>query len=236
MKAAIITGAGSGIGLGVARRMLADGWLVTACDVTLDALEDAPGLRKRLVDVRDGDALRLAAETTLQETGRIDALVACAAVYHAAPFLELDEATWDETFAVNAGGSLRAAQAVLPAMRAQGAGNIVFFSSTIARSGAVDAAAYAATKGAILGLMRSLALEVAKVGIRVNSVTPGITDTAQPRGHMSEDELFSRAKDIPLGRIGHVDDMVETVMFLLSEDASFVTGQDIRVTGGAKLF
>src|ERR1700761_2339378 len=191
MNVAIVTGAGSGIGLGVARRMLAEGWHVTACDVALDALEDSPGLHKRLVDVREHDAMRLAAEATLQETGRIDALIACAAVYHAAPFLELDEATWDDSFAVNAAGSLRAAQAGLPAMRAQGAGNILFFSSPIARSGAIHAAAYAATKGAILGLMRSLALEVAKTGIRVNSVSPGITDTAQPRGHMSEEELFS---------------------------------------------
>ena len=236
MAVAIVTGAGSGIGLAVARRLLTDGWQVTACDINLDALAEAPGLDKRITDVREPDGLHAAAAATLQAHGRIDALIACAAVYLAAPFLDLTEETWDQTFAVNADGSLRAAQAVLPAMRAQGAGNIVFFSSTVARSGNINAAAYGATKGAVLGLMRSLALETAKAGIRVNSVSPGITDTAQPRSHMSEDSLFSKAADIPLGRIGHVDDMVETVMFLISDDASYITGQDIRVTGGAKLF
>jgi NAD(P)-dependent dehydrogenase (short-subunit alcohol dehydrogenase family) len=121
-------------------------------------------------------------------------------------------------------------------MRQQKSGAIVLFSSTLARSGAADGAHYAATKGGILGLARSVALETAVDGIRVNVVSPGVTDTPQPRGNMTEEQLFSRAATVPLGRIAHVGDMVEAAVFLLSEDASFMTAQDLRVNGGARLF
>jgi NAD(P)-dependent dehydrogenase (short-subunit alcohol dehydrogenase family) len=121
-------------------------------------------------------------------------------------------------------------------MRRRKGGAIVLFSSTIARSGAADGAHYAATKGGVLGLARSVALETAADGIRVNVLSPGVTDTPQPRGNMSADDLFSRAASIPLGRVGHVNDMVEAALFLLSEDASFITAQDLRVNGGARLF
>lgn len=103
-------------------------------------------------------------------------------------------------------------------------------------SAAVAAAHYAATKGGVLGLARSLALETARDNIRVNVVSAGITDTPQPRRNMSEDDMFSRAAAIPLGRIGRAEDMVEAALFLLRDDASFVTGQDIRVNGGRALF
>jgi NAD(P)-dependent dehydrogenase (short-subunit alcohol dehydrogenase family) len=233
---AIVTGAGSGIGLGLATRLLREGWHVTACDVNLDALEEASSLLRLTTDVRNAAALKGAAAATLAATGRIDALVTCAAIYTSCPFLELTEAAWDNTFDINVAGSLRAAQAVLPTMRMQKSGNIVFFSSTLARHGIPKGAAYATSKGAVLGLMRSLALEVAQTGIRVNCVSPGIADTPQPRSHMKEEDLYARAANIPLGRIGRVEDNVEAVLFLLSDDASFVTGQDIRVTGGERLF
>ena len=172
----------------------------------------------------------------MRRRARIRGLVACAAVFKAKPFLEIDDALWDTTFDVNLKGSMFAIQAVLPLMRQQKSGAIVLFSSTLARSGAADGAHYAATKGGILGLARSVALETAADGIRVNVVSPGVTDTPQPRGNMTEDQLFSRAATIPLGRIGHVRDMVEAAVFLLSEDASFMTAQDLRVNGGARLF
>ena len=172
----------------------------------------------------------------LRQQGSIHGLVACAAVFKAKPFLEIDDASWDLTFDVNLKGSLFAVQAVLPYLRQQKSGAIVLFSSTIARTGAADGAHYAATKGGVLGLARSVALETAADGIRVNVVSPGVTDTPQPRGNMTEDQLFSRAETVPLGRIGDVHDMVEAALFLLSEDASFMTAQDLRVNGGARLF
>ncbi len=237
--AIIVTGAASGIGFALTRRLVDDGTFVCACDHSEDGLAGLgtrPNLLTRTVDVRDRAALQRCAAQAQAAAGSIRGLVTCAAVFKAKPFLELDDALWDDTFAVNLKGSLFAIQAVLPAMRQRRSGSIVLFSSSIARGGAIDGAHYAATKGGVLGLARSVALETAADGIRVNIVSPGITDTPQPRGNMTEDEMFSRAAAVPLGRIGSVDDMVEAVLFLLSDDASFVTGQDLRITGGARMF
>ena len=237
--AIVVTGAASGIGHALVRRLIADGVHVCACDTDaagLSALGSAPHLLTRIVDVRSRAALEAAVKDAVAAAGSIRGLVACAAVFKAKPFLEIDDALWDTTFDVNLKGSMFAIQAVLPLMRQQKSGAIVLFSSTLARSGAADGAHYAATKGGILGLARSVALETAADGIRVNVVSPGVTDTPQPRGNMTEDQLFSRAETIPLGRIAHVRDMVEAAVFLLSEDASFMTAQDLRVNGGARLF
>jgi NAD(P)-dependent dehydrogenase (short-subunit alcohol dehydrogenase family) len=112
----------------------------------------------------------------------------------------------------------------------------VFFSSMLARTGGINSAHYAASKGGVLGLARSLALEVAGENIRVNTISPGLTDTPQPRDHLSEEELYGRGASIPLGRIGKAEDMVEGCLFLLSEDSSYFTGQDLRINGGASLW
>ena len=237
--AIVVTGAASGIGRALVQRLVADDVHVCACDADatgLALLGSAPHLLTRVVDVRDRAALEAAVGDAHRAAGSIAGLVACAAVFKAMPFLDIDDALWDTTFDVNLKGSLFAIQAVLPFMRQQRSGAIVLFSSSLARSGAADGAHYAATKGAVLGLARSVALETAADGIRVNVVSPGVTDTPQPRGNMTEDQLFSRAAAVPLGRIGRVNDMVEAAMFLLSEDASFMTAQDLRVNGGARLF
>ncbi|HVY56240.1 MAG TPA: SDR family NAD(P)-dependent oxidoreductase [Xanthobacteraceae bacterium] len=236
--AVVVTGAGSGIGFAVTRLLLREGYVVAAWDTTPGRLGEIDGSRlvREHLDVRDRAAMDAAVGRILDRAPRIDGLVSCAAVFKAAPFLELDEATWDTTFAVNLKGTLFACQAVLPAMRRERRGSIVLFSSTIARTGAAKAAHYAATKGGILGLARSLALETAADNIRVNVVSPGITDTPQPRANFSQAYLDARAKDIPLGRIGQPEDMADTVLFLLGDESSFVTGQDIRVNGGHRLF
>ena len=129
-----------------------------------------------------------------------------------------------------------ACQAVLPMMRKAGHGSIVVFSSSIARAGSPTGAHYAASKGGVLGLMRSLALEVAKEGIRVNAISPGVTDTPQPRGHATDEELYAKAARIPLGRIGQPEDMAQAIHFLLGNESSYVTGQDIRINGGGQIF
>jgi NAD(P)-dependent dehydrogenase (short-subunit alcohol dehydrogenase family) len=235
----VITGAASGIGRAIAERLVADSAFVCACDADgagLKSLGSSPRLMTHVVDVRDRRAMKAAVDEAEAKAGSIRGLLTCAAVFKARAFLDIDDALWDDTFAINLKGSLFAIQAVLPSMRKQKRGAIVLFSSTIARGGAADGAHYAATKGGVLGLARSVALETAGEGIRVNVLSPGVTDTAQPRGNMSEQELLGRAAAIPMGRIGHVSDMVEAALFLLSDDASFMTGQDLRVTGGARLF
>lgn len=235
----IITGAASGIGRALAERLIADGAFVCACDsdsAGLRSLGASPRLMARTVDVRDRSALQSAVDEAEAAAGSIRGLLPCAAVFRATDFLDLDDARWDQTFAINLKGTLFAVQAVLPSMRKRRRGAIVLFASALARSGAADGAHYAATKGGVLGLARTVALETAADGIRVNVLSPGVVDTAQPRGNMSEDKLFGLAAAVPMGRIGHTSDIVEAALFLLSDDASFMTGQDLRVTGGARMF
>jgi NAD(P)-dependent dehydrogenase (short-subunit alcohol dehydrogenase family) len=235
----VVTGAGSGIGYACAMLLLAKGYCVSAWDRDIGALAggDHPSLSFHTLDVRDKPAMDAIVAHETGAGGEIVGLVACAAVFKRQPFLELDETTWDLTFDVNLKGSLFACQAVLPAMRRRHRGSIVLFSSSLARSGSATGGHYAATKGGLLGLARSLALEVAEEGIRVNVVSPGLTDTPQPRGHAGgEAAMFAKAKDIPLGRIGRAADIADATLFLLEDDSSFITGQDIRVNGGSQMF
>jgi len=230
----VVTGAGSGIGYAITRRLLEAGYAVSAWDVAEGKLAGAndAGLDFHEIDVRDKAAMdRVVAGIQTQIAG----LVNCAAIYKPVPFLELDEASWDAHLGINLKGTLFASQAVLPRMRAQKTGAIVLFSSGIARTGARYGTAYAATKGGVLGLARGMALDVAADNIRVNVISPGVTDTPQPRGHRSQADLDAMAAANPMGRIGEPEDMAETALFLLEDDASFITGQDIRVNGGGMM-
>jgi 2-hydroxycyclohexanecarboxyl-CoA dehydrogenase len=234
----IVTGAGGGIGHAIAQRLLAAGYGVSAWDLMPGLLADVqdPNLSIVVLDVCIKANVDRAVEQLLQRSGRIDGLVACAGIYKTMPFLELDEATWDATFDVNLKAAFFACQAVLPAMRRQRQGSIVLFSSTLARIGAARGAHYAATKGGLLGLARSLALAAARDNVRVNTISPGVTDTRMPRGHATDADLEATARTIPLGRIGKPDDMAEAALFLLEADSAFVTGQDLRINGGALIF
>ena len=238
METMIVTGAGSGIGHALTRRLLAENYHVSAWDTDPGDLAGTndDNLDFCEIDVRDANAMAAAVAQAEEKTGKIAGLATCAAIYRATPFLELTEDDWDAHLSVNLKGTMLSCQAVLPTMLEQKSGSIVLFSSSIARRGAPQSAAYAATKGGVLGLGRAIALDHARVGIRTNIVSPGITDTPQPRGNLTEDDMYGRAKNSPLGRIGQPQDMVETALFLLSDDASFVTGQDLRVNGGAGLF
>lgn len=238
METMIVTGAGSGIGAALTRRLLTENYHVSAWDTDpgdLTGANDA-NLDFHEIDVRDADAMATAVAGAAEKTGRIAGLATCAAIYRTKPFLELTEDDWDAHLSVNLKGTLLTCQAVLPKMLEQKSGSIVLFSSSIARRGAPQSAAYAATKGGVLGLGRAIALDHARAGVRANIISPGITDTPQPRGNLSEEDIYGRAENIPLGRIGMPGDMVDVATFLLSDDASFVTGQDIRVNGGAGLF
>lgn len=234
----IVTGAASGIGFSTTQLLLGEGYRVVGCDLTRGRLAeiDSPDLQFDALDVRDAAALHASVAAEEARGQAIVGLVACAGIITRTPYLELDEETFDAHLDINLKGPLLACQAVLPAMRRQGRGSIVLFSSTIARSGSAKGAHYAASKGGVLGLMRSLALETAREGIRVNAISPGVTDTPMPRGHASDEEVYAKAAKVPLGRIGQPDDMAQAVLFLLGEDSSYVTGQDLRVSGGANLF
>lgn len=238
METMIVTGAGSGIGSALTRRLLDENYHVSAWDTDPGDLAGAndENLDFCELDVRDADAMSAAVAGAVGKTGKIAGLATCAAIFHTRPFLDVTEDEWDEHLSINLKGTLLACQAVLPQMLKQKSGSILLFASSIARRGAAESAAYAATKGGVLGLGRAISLDHARAGIRANILSPGITDTPQPRGNMSEDALYDWADNIPLGRIGMPEDMLGTALFLLSDEASFVTGQDIRVNGGASLF
>ena len=230
----IVTGGGSGIGNAIVRRVLAGGYAVSAWDTDEGRLAgmNRPDLSFHRLDVRDRAAMDRAVSEIVEAGATIAGLAACAAVYKPVPFLDLDDEAWDRHLDINLKGTLLASQAVLPEMRRRGKGAIVMFSSSIARNGAAGGAHYAATKGGVLGLARAMALETARDGIRVNVISPGVTDTPQPRGHRSQADLDAAAAANPMGRIGEPEDMAEAALFLMEDDSSFVTGQDLRVNGG----
>ena len=237
MDTVIVTGAGSGFGLALTRRLLKENFRVEAWDRDEGSLSDIDddSLSFRQLDVCDGRAMADAV-AAIETSAAITGLVTCAAIYRVAPFLEITEDDWDAHLSINLKGTLLTCQAVLPRMLDQRRGSVVMFSSLIARRGAVNSGAYAATKGGVLGLMRALALDHARAGIRANAISPGIADTPMPRAVMDEDMLISKGEDVPLGRIAMPEDIVDATMFLLGQESSFVTGQDIRVNGGAGLF
>ncbi|MGH7826642.1 MAG: SDR family NAD(P)-dependent oxidoreductase [Candidatus Binatia bacterium] len=243
-KVAIVTGAGQGIGRALSRGLAHEGAKVMAADIHLAAAEEVAGeiqkngnqSRACQVDVSNVDSTNKLQEATLRRFGRIDILVNNAGIYPACPIMEMTEELWDRVIDTNLGGNFLCSKAVVPYMRSVKAGRIICVSSTVGYKGAKNAAHYAASKAGIIGFVKALAREVAPDGITVNAICPGVTDTAQPRGHRSEEELLSLSSSIPLGRIGQPDDMVGPVIFLASDAAAYITGQALMVTGGGFMF
>lgn len=232
-RVAVITGGSGGIGGAIARRLGEEGAIVHVLDMNESAQS---GVNYRRVDVSDEAAVDAAFDAIGKAAGKIDYLVCCAGIYRPKPFLELSLEDWRQTLQINLTGYFLCCRAALRFMRPQKFGRIVMFSSMAARTGGKNVAHYTASKGGILGLMRSLAVESAAENIRVNTVSPVITDTPMPRAVVSKEYLQSRKAHIPLGRIGDVQDMTEACMFLLSDDSSYVLGQDLRVNGGSTLW
>jgi 3-oxoacyl-[acyl-carrier protein] reductase len=239
-KVAIVTGAGQGIGRAISLGLAREGARVVAADIHAPGAEAvAAEIEKNgseslacRADVSQADSVENLKELTLRRFGRIDILVNNAGIYPTCPVSEMAEEVWDRVIDTNLGGNFLCSRAVVPSMKLAKAGRIISISSTIGYKGAKHGAHYAASKAGIIGFVKALAREVAQDGITVNAICPGVTDTAQPRGHRSEEELMAQAKSIPLGRIAQPDDMVGPVLFLASDAAAYVTGQALMVTGG----
>jgi NAD(P)-dependent dehydrogenase (short-subunit alcohol dehydrogenase family) len=238
-RVALITGGSGSIGAALGRRLQTEGAVVHVLDVSAAAPGDpgaADPIQFHRVDVGNEAELDTAFNDIRSLAGKVDYLVCCAAIFHPQPFLELEPDNWQKTLQVNLTGSFLSCRAALRCMRPRRFGRIVLFSSMIARIGAIKGAHYAASKGGILGLARALSIEAAADNIRVNTISPGITDTAQPRAFLSDTDFAERKTRIPLGRVGEVEDMVDACMFLLSDESSYLIGQDLRVNGGASLW
>lgn len=218
----VVTGGASGIGAAAARAYAAAGGTAVVWDVATAGLA-THGIEHQIVDVADRDAVLGAAASVLEHHGRIDGLIAGAAVQPRVAVAEMDPAVWRHTLAVNLDGVVWATQAVLPAMRRARTGSIVVFSSGLAHMGRGEASAYAASKGALVAFAKSLAAEVAEDRIRVNAIFPGVIDTPQFRSaNPGEERGHWRATT----GVGEPEDVTGPLLFLLSHDAT-MTGSTL---------
>ena len=229
MSAALITGGSSGIGAACAARLVAHGHQVAVVDLA-PATADAVSLSLAL-DVRDGPAVADAVDRVETELGPIGYLVTAAGHYRAAAIAEPDEAEWRRMLEVHVGGTANAWRAVVPRMRARGRGAICAIGSELGIIGDPSAPHYAAAKGAIHAMTKSLAVELAPEGIRVNCVAPGPTDTPL----LGDDpNIAGYTEALPLGRVLAPDEIAAVVAFLLLEDTNFA-GQVVSPNAGAVL-
>lgn len=237
----IVTGAAQGIGRAVALRLAAPGTHLALWDVKTEGVEETAKLCRdngavasaSTVDVADADQIEKAVAAFDKAWGKPDGLVNNAGIFPRARALDMKLSEWDQVLRVNLTGTFVTARAVAARMKELGRGAIVNTASGRALAGAANGAHYSATKGGILALTKSLALDWAGFGIRVNCVIPGLSDTAQPRVEMGDNELYAAGAKIPLGRIGQPEDIAAVVAFLLSDDAAYMTGQSVSVNGGA---
>lgn len=240
-QAALVTGAQQGIGAAVARALAADGLHVVInylddmaqAQGVLDAIENAGGQGSLCQgDVSSSDDARRMAHQA-EQAGGLRVVVNNAGIFPRVSFLDMTEIQWDAVLNVNLRGTFLVTQASCRLMvGASRAGAVVNLSSVAANSGPPLGAHYAATKAGILGFTRATAVAMAPHGIRVNAVAPGLTDTAQPRYGMTEDEIAEAGARLPAGHIATPDDIASTVAFLAGDASRHVTGQVLHVNGG----
>jgi NAD(P)-dependent dehydrogenase (short-subunit alcohol dehydrogenase family) len=246
-RTALITGAASGIGQGVAQRFLAEGALVTAADIDGEKLAaafpaGAERLRTVAGDVADPAGAARMADAAAGPSGSLDILVNCAGIVMYTNFLELPLAEWQRVQDVNATGTFLVGQAVArrmtamprPPDRTRAIINIASIEAMIVlASSGHPQVHYNASKGAVLMITRALAIELAAHGIRVNSICPGLIETPMSAYALSDPEKRTRIQaQIPLGRIGRPADIAAAALFLASEESSYVTGEALIVDGG----
>jgi 2-hydroxycyclohexanecarboxyl-CoA dehydrogenase len=245
-RVAVVTGAGSGMGLAIGQRLARQGHGVALLDLDGGAAERAAAdLRSTgaqalagTVDVSDRGAIDDALGRVRDELGPVEIMVTSAGLDGFVPFTDISTDQWDRMLAVNLSGTFHCIQAVVPDMLAGSWGRIVTISSSSAQSGAARMAHYVASKGGVIGLTKALAVELGPHGITVNTIPPGAIETpmtsrAQAAGNLPSIDVI--AKMIPVRRTGTPDDIAAACAFLCSEDAGYITGQQINLNGGRYL-
>jgi 2-keto-3-deoxy-L-fuconate dehydrogenase len=239
-KTILITAAGQGIGRASALACAAEGARVIATDRD-QALLDGLGTETRGLDVTDGRAIAALAEGLPP----LDGLFNCAGVVHNGALAEVSDADWDLAFALNVSGMMRLTRALLPGLlrRAEATGtasvlNMASMASSV--KGFPNRCAYGASKAAVIGLTKSIAADYVKAGLRCNALCPGTVDTPSLRGRIaSAADPVQAEKDFiarqPMGRLATVEDIVPMVVYLLSDESRFVTGQALLVDGGVTI-
>ncbi len=239
-KIALVTGASRGIGRAIAAQLARNGWAV--CINYLQHRDCAEALAQQLTqegcrvmvcqaDVRSREQVEAMVRAVEQQFGPVSLLVNNAGISRQGLFQDASEELWQDMFAVNVHGAYHACQAVLPAMLHAHAGCIVNISSIWGLRGASCEVAYACTKAAIVGLTRSLAMELAPSGIRVNAVAPGVIQTDMLK-EVGEEILPQLQEETPIGRLGTPEDIAHAVAFFADEKSSFITGQILTADGG----
>lgn len=239
-KVTIITGAGRGIGLGITLAFAREGARVALCDIDATLLDSAlaeivalggQGLAFKM-DVTRKTQIEGVVGDVLDRWGTIDILVNNAGIYEVLPFEQIGEAQWDRLLAVNLKGAFLCCQAVVPHMKRRGSGRIINIASSAGKTGGTLAGAhYSVSKAGLICLAKQLARELGPHGITVNAVAPGRIDT--PMIHtVSDAENEAFVQRTPLGRLGMPEDVASAVVFLASDEASFITGEILDVNGG----
>jgi 2-hydroxycyclohexanecarboxyl-CoA dehydrogenase len=242
-RVAVVTGAASGIGLGIARRLASDGLAVALLDSNGDLVREAAAdlagqgmtVAAHEVDVSDRAALAQVYSSVRAALGPVTVVVTSAGIESFDPIVDITPEKWDRILAVNLTGTFTCLQLAVPDMIAAGWGRIVTIASSSAQSGAPNMAHYVASKGGVMGMTKAFARELAGHGITANTIPPTIVDTPMARkseaaGDVPSVEVMGRM--VPLGRAGTPDDIAGACSYLCSDEAGYVTGQVIGVNGG----
>ena len=242
-RVALVTGAASGIGRATAIALANAGADLALLDIDDAALADTAtkveSIGRRALpircDVSRASQAQAAIAHAVETLGRLDILVNNAGIVYVGTVAEMTEEDWDRVIAVNLKSVFLCCRAVIPIMRRERIGRIVNVSSIGARSGGIITGAnYAASKGGVWSFTKALARELAPDGITVNCVMPGVTDTPMTRGH-DRTSMATIERSVPVGRLGRPEDVAAAILFLVSEEASYVTGATLDVNGGLRM-
>jgi len=245
-KVALVTAAGQGIGRAIAEALIAEGAKVIATDVAEDKVKDLAAAKRVKLDVRSQDNVDALEKTVAGEFGALDILVNCAGYVANGSVLDCGDKDWDFSFDLNVKSMHRTIKAFLPAMLRKKSGSIVNISSAVSSiRGVPNRYAYGATKAAVIGLTKAVAADFIKQGIRCNAVCPGTIESpsleeriaalAKETGKSSEVIRQAFVDRQPMGRLGTAQEVAALALFLVSDEASYITGQAHLVDGGMAL-